>query len=431
MLRYYAWLAARSLKRNPALTALMVLAIGLGIGASITTLTVLHILSGDPIPEKSARLFYPQIDPRTINDYHPGEAPAEQVTYPDGMNLLQAKRADRQALMTGGGAVVLPDDAAIDPFSVDARYTTADFFAMFDAPFQYGSGWKAADDDAHARDVVITRSLNKKVFGGGNSVGKTLRLQSTDFRVVGVLDDWRPTPHFYDLNSARYSDYEEVFLPLSTAMELEFGRNGSMDCWDNTPDGDQLHSPNCSWLQFWVELDTPEKAKAYQAFLNNYSDEQRSQGRFPRPNNVRLPTVMQWLDDQKVVPTDVRLQVWLSFGFLAVCLVNTIGLMLAKFLRRNGEIAVRRAIGAPRREIFAQFLVEAGAVAGAVLGLLLALFGLWGVRQQAADYAELAHIDPTMLLMTLLLALATALLSGLLPAWRACQVTPALQLKSD
>lgn len=431
MFRYYVWLAARSLKRNPALTALMVLAIGLGIGASITTLTVLRVLSGDPLPQKSEWLFYPQLDPQNMNDYHPGEEPPDQVSYPDGANLLKAKRADRQALMSGGATVVQSDDSAIEPFLVDARYSSADFFAMFDVPFLYGGGWTEADDDARARSVVVSRKLNDKVFGGDNSVGRSLRLGGTTFRVVGVLDAWRPTPHFYDLNTGNYSEVEDVFLPLETALDLKLGRNGSMSCWDDAPVPER--SPNCTWLQFWVELGTPEKRAAYETFLRNYSDEQRALGRFPRPTNVKLRSLMEWLDYQKVVPSDVRLQVWLAFGFLAVCLVNTVGLMLAKFLRRAGEIGVRRAIGAPQREVFAQFLVEAGAVgaAGAVLGLGLALLGLWGVRQQPGDYANLAHLDPLMLLATLALALVTSLIAGVLPAWRACQVAPALQLKSD
>lgn len=431
MFRYYIWLAARSLKRNPALTALMVLAIGLGIGASITTLTVLRVLSGDPLPQKSERLFYPQLDPQNMNDYHPGEEPPDQLSYPDGLNLLKAKRADRQALMSGGATVVQADDAAIEPFRVDARYSSADFFAMFDVPFLYGGGWTEADDDARARSVVISRKLNDKVFGGDNSVGRSLRLGGTTFRIVGVLDAWRPTPHFYDLNTGNYSEVEDVFLPLETALDLKLGRNGSMSCWDDAPVPER--SPNCTWLQFWVELGTPDKRAAYETFLRNYSDEQRALGRFPRPTNVKLRSLMEWLDYQKVVPSDVRLQVWLAFGFLAVCLVNTVGLMLAKFLRRAGEIGVRRAIGAPQREVFAQFLVEAGAVgaAGAVLGLGLALLGLWGVRQQPGDYANLAHLDPLMLLATLALALITSLIAGVLPAWRACQVAPALQLKSD
>jgi len=148
---------------------------------------------------------------------------------------------------------------------------------------------------------------------------------------------------------------------------------------------------------------------------------------------VRLRNVMQWLDFQMVVPNDVRLQTGLAFGFLLVCLVNTVGLMLAKFLRRSGELGVRRALGASRRSLFAQLLVEAAAVglAGGTGGLLLALLGLWLVRRQPSDYAALAHLDLPMLLATFVFAVVASLLAGLLPAWRACLIPPALQLKSN
>ncbi|HEV2681763.1 MAG TPA: ABC transporter permease, partial [Rhodanobacter sp.] len=59
MFAYYLDLALRSLKRNKVLTALMVIAIAVGIGASMTTLTVMHLLSGDPLPGRSGMLFYP------------------------------------------------------------------------------------------------------------------------------------------------------------------------------------------------------------------------------------------------------------------------------------------------------------------------------------------------------------------------------------
>ena len=64
-------------------------------------------------------------------------------------------------------------------------------------------------------------------------------------------------------------------------------------------------------------------------------------------------------------------------------------------------------------------------------GMLLALLGLWLVRQRSSDYAALAHLDLSMLLTTFVLALCATLLAGLLPAWRACQIAPALQLKSN
>jgi len=141
---------------------------------------------------------------------------------------------------------------------------------------------------------------------------------------------------------------------------------------------------------------------------------------------------MQWLDQNGVVPSDVRLKAWIAFGFLLVCLMNTAGLLLAKFLQRTTDISVRRALGASRRQVFFQCLVEAATVgmAGGVLGLLLAWLGLWGIRRSPADYADLAHLDFGTFVVTFALSIAASLCAGLLPAWRACHIAPALQLKT-
>ncbi|MDQ3039199.1 MAG: ABC transporter permease [Pseudomonadota bacterium] len=439
MFSYYLDLALRSFRRNKVLTALMVIAIALGIGASMTTLTVFHVLSGDPIPGQSHTLFYPQLDPQSKDGYIAGEEPDTQMTRYDAEALLREKRGDRQALMTGGSVGIEADKPGLEPFLADARYTTADFFSMFDAPFLHGNGWSKVEDDKRDRVAVITKALSGQLFGTDNSVGKSMRMNQHEFRIVGVLDDWRPTPKFYDMNSDRYGELEQVFVPFSTSRDLDMDRSGGMNCWDDgregedDPEGETGINASCSWLQYWVQLDTREKAEDYRRYLVNYSDQQRASGRFQRPTNTRLRNVMEWLDFNEVVPSDVRLQVWLAFGFLLVCLLNTVGLLLAKFLRRSGEIGVRRALGASRRAIFAQCLVEAGAVgvAGGLLGLAMALLGLWAVRQQPASYAELARLDPLMLLTTAALALIASLLAGLLPAWRACQVAPAIQLKSQ
>lgn len=433
MFAYYCNLALRSFRRDKALTALMVMAIALGIGACMTTLTVFHVLSGDPIPSKSDRLFYVQLDPAGMQGYTAGEEPADQVSRYDAKALLGEKRAKRQAMMTGGDISITPEREGMAPSIRNARYTSADFFAMFDAPMRHGRGWSEKEDQDHARVAVISSALNEEVFGGGNSVGRQLRIDQADFTVVGVLDEWRPTPRFYDMYSDRYGDLEEVFLPFTTSRDLEMGRSGSIDCWgDSSPDATAINAP-CTWIQYWVELDSPADAGAYRDYLANYSDQQRAAGRYKRPTNVRLRNVMEWLEFNRVVPSDVLMQLWLGFGFLLVCLVNTIGLLLAKFLRRGSEIGVRRALGASRRAIFAQCLVEAGAVglAGGILGLLLSLLGLWAVRQQPDSYAQLAHLDPGMLLLTFVLSVLASVLAGLLPAWRAMQVTPAIQLKSQ
>lgn len=142
---------------------------------------------------------------------------------------------------------------------------------------------------------------------------------------------------------------------------------------------------------------------------------------------------MQWLDAKGVVPSDVRLQTWLALGFLGICLLNTVGLLLAKFLRRANELGVRRALGASRRAIFLQCMVEAGVVGlvGGVFGLVLAGLGLVLVRHQPTSYGAFIHMDLRMLLATFVLALLSSLLAGLLPAWRAMMVAPAIAIKSN
>ena len=434
MFAYYTRLALRSFRRNKVLTALMVVAIALGIGASMTTLTVFHVLSGDPIPGKSDRLFYVQVDPRPRAGFVPGEEPEEQMTRFDAEALLRDKKGIHQAVMTAGGATIVPQNSTLKPFSLDSRYTSADFFPMFDVPFQYGNGWTATDDEGRSRVAVLSKALNDKLFNGANSVGREVNVSGHSMRVVGVLKEWQPEPRFFDLSTGAYGNEEDVLLPFSTSVELKLGSSGNMNCFgEGAPNGSSsdLNAP-CTWLQYWVELD-PAKVDDYRQYLLNYSDQQRAAGRFQRPANVKLSSVMEWLDFKKAVPSDVRLQLWLALGFLVVCLINTVGLLLAKFLRRSGEIGVRRALGASRGQIFLQCVVEAGAVgvAGGLLGILLALAGLYAVRQQPVEYAKLAHLDGTMLLLALGLTLFASLAAGLLPAWRAMQVTPAIQLKSQ
>jgi putative ABC transport system permease protein len=431
MVGYYLDLAWRSLKRNKVLTGLMVLAIGLGIGASMTMLTVLHVMTADPIPGRSGRLFYPQVDPQGMDNYKEGEDPPDQLTWIDAMNLLHAGKGTRQVAMTGGQVTVRPAQGKARAFFADARYTSADFFSMFEVPFAYGSGWTAAGDDKQARVAVLSRKLADKLYGAEHAVGQDLRLGKDSFRVVGVIDPWDPVPHYYDLTHGSYAHSEDIFLPLETAIGLKQGTSGSISCWGRMPEDGDLRNADCAWMQFWVQLDTPAQVKAYREFLVHYSQEQKTLGRFQRPPNTRLRDVMGWLDHNHVVPGSVQLQGLLALGFMLVCLLNTVALLLVKFLRRGSELSVRRAMGASKRAVFAQLLMEASLVglSGGAVGLLLALFGLWIVRQQPAEYAGLAHLDTTMLAVTFALAVCATLLAAVFPAWRACRLVPARLLK--
>ncbi|WEN16236.1 ABC transporter permease [Rhodanobacter sp. AS-Z3] len=436
MLGYYFHLALRSLKRNKLLTALMVLAIGLGIGASMTMITVLHVMTSDPLPARSAQLFTPHLDPLPLDYKQHGDSPdaSDNLTWRDAMALLKAHRGVRQAAMAGGSLLVHPAQTGLQPFYVDGRFATADIFAMFGVPFERGQGWSAADDAARARVVVLSETLNRKLFGNADSIGQRVRLGDGDYRVVGVTTDWRPQPMFYgDMSAQQFADPDQYFLPLSVAVDLKLDINGNRSSWVKAVDHGMLTSDGMSWLQFWVQLDGSQQVADYRRFLLDYSAEQKALGRFQRPpTNAKLYSLMGWLSHENLVPNDVRLQMWLALGFLFVCMTNIVALLLAKFLRRSGEISVRRALGARRRDVFLQLGVESAliGVAGGLLGLLIAQLGLWSIRRRPDDYAHLAQMDVSMLLGTIALAMGVSVAAGLLPAWRACRVAPALQLKT-
>ena len=440
MFAYYLDLALRSLKRNKVLTALMVLAIAVGIGASMTTLTVMHLLSGDPLPGRSQHIYYPQVDPSPRPD--PQHHPWDMMDYRSAVDLWSAHRADRQTLIAHATLKLRAPEVNQPLLMAQTLATTGDFFTMFNAPFEYGNGWSADDDAKNARVAVISDDLNRKLFGGADSVGHTLRLKDSDVRIVGVLKPWRLSPAFFDVAGGRYTNgdtasfygkAEDVFLPFGTSQDIAPTDLEPFTCWGEWDVGSKpLQNAPCLWVTLWVELNSSAKLRDYRDFITGYAAEQKRLGRIGNADNTRLMSLMQWLDYNRVVPGDVRLQTWLAFAFLAICLFNTVGLLLAKFLRRAGEIGVRRALGATRRAVFAQCLVEAGVIGllGGVGGWLLSLFGLWLIRRQPVEYADLVHLDVAMFLTTFVLAVAVSLVAGALPALRASRIAPALQLKT-
>lgn len=442
MLGYYLRLGARHLRRNPALTALMIVTIAVGVAASMSTLTVLYSMSGNPIPDKSDRLFVPLLDLRPDDGSDTDPEPPTQLSYRDTLALREADRALRDTGVFGVAPVVTPGRADLPPFFSGGAAVHRDFFAMFEVPFVRGGPWSAEDDTRGAAVAVIRESLAERVFGRENPVGRTLHLGDTDYVVSGVIaEDWKPLPKFYRIiaGPGPFGEAEELFIPFSTAVAAEMSPQGNIACYGgrDAPEGvtgyEAMKVSECVWIQYWVELASADEAPAYRDFLAGYVAEQRKLGRFPRADNNRLYDVMSWLEVNQVVSNDSRLQTYLAFGFLLVCLVNTIGLLLAKFTARSGEIGVRRALGAARRAVFQQYLVEAGVIGlvGGAVGLGLTLASLWWMGRQSEQLAALARMDWIMLATTFALAIASTLLAGLLPTWRACQVQPAVQLKSQ
>jgi putative ABC transport system permease protein len=317
---------------------------------------------------------------------------------------------------------------------------------MFDVPFLYGGGWNRRADLGPEPVMVVSAELNRKLFGGIDSVGRSLRWNDREFRIVGVMDDWNPMPKFYDVNNNPFEGTEHVFVPWGWGEAVKAMSYGNTNCWkpDDFNSFEGFLASECIWIQGWVELPDAATRARMQSFIDSYVKNERRAGRFQRPDNNRLTDVGQWLEDQEVVQSDSRVLVGLSFAFLTVCLINTVGLLLAKFLNGASISGVRRALGASRRDLFVQHMVEVGvvALAGATIGLGLGALGLKGFRQlytltqtstlnRAGGLQALAHIDVTSVTIAIALAVVATFAAGIYPAWRIGRIPPATYLKNQ
>ena len=438
MFNYNVKLALKSMRRNPIMTGLMIAAIAVGIGVSMTTLTVHYMMNSNPIPEKSEVLFAVAMDSwnplRPFDDDYP-DRPPHQLTFHDAERLVAMAKGKRQTAMFESSLIIEPTGVEELPFEAGARVTSGDFFPMFNVPFTYGSGWDRSADESRESVVVLTKELNERLFGGEDSVGRRLTMQGRQFQVVGVIDTWEPTPRFFDPINGGFQEINEMFIPYSLTLELELGSTGSDWGWksEEITSFEQWLNSEALWIQYFVELDSPRDRDDYVAHLDAYVGEQKKLGRFERPLNNEIYDVMEWMEFHEVVANDAKVLLGLSFMFLLVCLLSTIALLLTKFVGKTSEISLRRALGASRRTIFKQQIVEVAVIglAGGLIGLGLAGFGLQGIEAIYEAPAGLVRLDWTMMFTAIGISIVSGMIAGLYPAWRVCQIPPAAQLKTQ
>ncbi len=196
MFGYYVKLAARSLRRNPGITSLMVIAIALGIAICVITLTVYHGMSSNPLWWKNDRVYAVTVDSwdpeEPHSEEHP-ELPPPQLPWHAAAAVTASGLARRAVrLFQGWGGEYGGEGSDARPEQSIVRVTSADFFELFAVPFRYGGGWQAAADAGPGPGAVLSHETNEHFFGGADSVGRTIRWHDRDFRVVGVLDTWPP-----------------------------------------------------------------------------------------------------------------------------------------------------------------------------------------------------------------------------------------------
>ncbi|HTD74170.1 MAG TPA: ABC transporter permease [Steroidobacteraceae bacterium] len=450
MFRHDLRIAFQSIRQNPFIAALIVAVIAVGIGTSVVAITLYHSKAGNPIWWKNDVLFRVMLDSRPAPheadvSQHP-EYPPFTLIYRDAAALYQSRIPTRSALMVAAYAPVSSPSAMSRPFNRAGRLTTREFFSMFDVPFLYGHAWSKSDDEGPSQVAVISRALSERLFGAGDSVGRTLVFSGQTFQVVGVTDRWMPLPRFYDVGRS-FIPSDDLFIPFRWADSLSTLHFPGFCARTQTSvtTFKELAPSECIFVGLWVELSSTAQFREYRKFLDNYAREQQQARRFERPLNNRLANVSTWLVMNDVIGSQTKFQVVLALVFLGICILNTLGLLLAKFMSRAPLVGLRRALGATRGDIVRQHLTEVmvlGAIGGAI-GIGLAIVGLRLVRiyffmqsnrpgdnpEFASVAQSLSHLDGRMILIAVGLSLLAGLLAGVYPAWRIGRMAPATFLK--
>jgi putative ABC transport system permease protein len=162
--------------------------------------------------------------------------------------------------------------------------------------FASGGGWSRRDDTEVSPVVVLSHEAADKLLGSSDIVGRSVLLGTRNFKIVGVLAPWLPTPQFWDVINNSMSRPQEFFVPFDTIRDPSIGltRTGDSDGFGSYDRDDPqafFTTSEIHWIQYWVEMD-PSKRQAYQDFTDAYALEQKALGRFPRPLNNRVQPMM-------------------------------------------------------------------------------------------------------------------------------------------
>lgn len=436
MLGYHLFIAWKSLRRRPWHSLLVVAGIALGVAVATMFSAIHHTYARDPIPAKSGAIHYVRMDSWDPQQAHPDGIPPK-ITYRDMIGIMKSDIPVRQTASAGLSLRISAGTGKRSARLDWARLCHADFFAMFGLPFRYGSPWDRTADERAEPVVVIDDELNERFFGGEDSVGRSVRIEDREFRVIGVLAPFRPSIRYYDFNGMPTAPPERFFISMSHLRPLETFVWGPVSRWGFVQPGfEGTLAAEFNFLQMWVELPGPAEVAAYRSFLDAYALEQRRSGRFLRPLDNRVTPLLEYMAEMKCPPPEATAMMITANLFLAACALSLMGLLLSRFLARAAETGVRRALGASRWDVFLQHVIECEvvAIAGGLAGLGLAAASLWLVNlwmnsSTWGNRDDVFRMDLTMACFAAAASLVAGLLAGVYPAYRVCRTAPASHLK--
>jgi len=380
----------RGLLKHPGFTAIVVITLALGIGASTAIFSVVNSVVLRPLPYRTADriVAIQELDP----DGKRGQSTSANFYDWRQQNTVFEHLSAIKITTTN---LALSDHAE----RIDLAQTNADFFDIFGITPQYGRLFIPQDEQAgHEPVVVVGNALWQRRFESDPSlVGKSITLDGKNYNVVGIAP-----PGF------QYPDKTELWLPpLRLVPELY-------------PDQDVTQTRRMGYL-FVVALLKPGVSLP-QAAGEMETITARLRKQYPDTNNRRFNRVVS-LHEHLVGDTNKLL--WLLLGAVTFVLLigcaNVANLLLASGASRQKEIAIRVSLGASRRRVIRQLFTESAmlALAGGGVGLLIAFWGLAAITKLLpTDFPRLneIHIDLRVLGFTFAASMLTGILFGLVPA---------------
>ncbi|MGB6610705.1 MAG: ABC transporter permease [Acidobacteriaceae bacterium] len=391
----------RTLLRAPGFSFVVILSIALAFAANATVFSVANGLLWGVLPVR---------DPGRMVMFSEGES----FSYPDYLDY----RDQTSAIFEGGVAAHFPlIPASIggkgEPERVWGQSVSGNFFPTLDVPMTLGRPILPEDDTAARGHVVVLSSgLWRRRFGADSGIlNRDVALNGQHYTVVGVAP-----PGFYGVDHGIVSEF---WVPLAVSEEI---------MPDLTSDGSAINKRDNQWLMLDARL-KPGVTRAQALVLVNVV-KKRLDDAFHKNDKTHEKITLQaagGLIAGSATPAFTLmaiLMIVVGLVLLVAC-ANVANLLLARATGRQKEIAIRLAIGAGRRQLVRQLLIESLllALAGAGVGFLLAAVAARAISSFklplpfpiAFDF----NVDWRVALFTLGLSLITALLFGLVPALRA------------